>query len=58
MCGAPERLPVFGARTYSTVITTSVVQDLNEKIAGVDYMLRCTYRSSTLVPKVTLGFID
>jgi hypothetical protein len=48
MCGAPERLPAFGARTFSTVITTSVVQDLFEKIAGVDYMLRCTYRSSTL----------
>jgi hypothetical protein len=42
MCGAPERLPAFGARTFSTVITTSVVQDLNEKISSVDYMLRCT----------------
>jgi hypothetical protein len=31
MCGAPERLPTFGARTFSTVIKTSVVQDLNEK---------------------------
>jgi hypothetical protein len=40
MCGAPERLPVFGAPTFSTVITTSVVQDLIEKIAGVDYMMR------------------
>jgi hypothetical protein len=30
MCGAPERLPAFGARTFSTVITTCVVQDLNE----------------------------
>jgi hypothetical protein len=40
MCGAPERLPVFGERTFSTVITTSVVQDLNEKIAGVDCMMR------------------
>jgi hypothetical protein len=30
---------------FSTVITTSMVQDLNEKIADVDYMLRCTYRS-------------
>jgi hypothetical protein len=45
MCGAPECLPAFGARTFSTVITTSVVQDLNEKIACVDYPLRCTYRS-------------
>jgi hypothetical protein len=36
MFSAPERLPVFGACTFSTVITTSVVQDLNEKIAGVD----------------------
>jgi hypothetical protein len=35
MCGAPERLSEFGARTFPTVITTSVVQDLNEKIAGV-----------------------
>jgi hypothetical protein len=40
MCGAPERLPAFGARTFSTVITTSVVQDLNEKIASVDCMMR------------------
>jgi hypothetical protein len=31
MCGAPERLPAFGLSTFSTVITTSVVQDLNEK---------------------------
>jgi hypothetical protein len=38
--GAPERLPVFGARTFSTVITTSMVQDLNEKIASVDCMMR------------------
>jgi hypothetical protein len=40
MCGAPERLPAFGARTLSTVVTTSVVEDLNEKIAGVDCMMR------------------
>jgi hypothetical protein len=40
MCGAPERLSAFGARTFSTVITTSVDQDLNEKIAGVDCMMR------------------
>jgi hypothetical protein len=40
MCGAPERLPAFGARTFSTVITLSVVQDLKEKIAGVDCMMR------------------
>jgi hypothetical protein len=39
MFGAPERLPVFGARTFPTVITTSEVQDLNEKIAGVDDVL-------------------
>jgi hypothetical protein len=42
MFGAPERLPAFGERTFSTVITkftTSVVQDLNEKIAGVDCMM-------------------
>jgi hypothetical protein len=41
MCGAPERLPAFSARTFSTVITTSIVQDLEEeKIAGVDCMMR------------------
>jgi hypothetical protein len=39
MFGAPER-QAFGARTFSTVITTSVVQDLNEKISGVDCMMR------------------
>jgi hypothetical protein len=38
--GAPERLPAFGARTFPTVFTTSVVQDLNEKIAGIDCMMR------------------
>jgi hypothetical protein len=36
MFGAPERLPAFGVRTFPTVITTSVVQDLNVKIAAVD----------------------
>jgi hypothetical protein len=46
MCGAPELLPTFGARTFPSVITTSVVLDLNEIIFGVDYPLRCTYRSS------------
>jgi hypothetical protein len=40
MFGAPERLPAFGARTFSTVIKTFIVQDLNEKIAGVDCMMR------------------
>jgi hypothetical protein len=40
MCGAPERLMAFGARTFSTVITTSMVQGLNEKFAGVDCMMR------------------
>jgi hypothetical protein len=40
MFGAPERLPAFCARTFSTEITSSVVQDLNEKIAGVDCMMR------------------
>jgi hypothetical protein len=39
MFGALERLPAFGARTFSTVITISMVQDLNEKIAGVDCMM-------------------
>jgi hypothetical protein len=36
---APERLSAFGARTFATVITTSMVQDLNEKITGVDCMM-------------------
>jgi hypothetical protein len=40
MFDASERLTAFGARTFSTVITTFVVQDLNEKIAGVDCMMR------------------
>jgi hypothetical protein len=40
MYGAPVRLSVFGARNFPTVITTSVVQDLKEKIAGVDCMMR------------------
>jgi hypothetical protein len=31
MFAVPERLPAFGARTFSTAITTSMVQDLNEK---------------------------
>jgi hypothetical protein len=40
MFGAPERLPAFGARTFPTVITISMVQeDLNEKFAGVDCMM-------------------
>jgi hypothetical protein len=32
-------LPAFSARTFPTLIT-SVVQDLNEKITGVDCMMR------------------
>jgi hypothetical protein len=40
MFGAPKRLPAFGSHTFPTVITTSVVQDLIEKIAGVDFMMR------------------
>jgi hypothetical protein len=40
MFGAHARLPAFGARTFSTEITTSVTHDLNEKIAGVDCMIR------------------
>jgi hypothetical protein len=40
MFGAPKRLLGFGARTFSYVITTSVVQDINEKITGVDCMMR------------------
>jgi hypothetical protein len=33
MFGAPLSLLAFSARIFSTVITTSVVLDLNEKIA-------------------------
>jgi hypothetical protein len=40
MSGAPECLPVFGARTFSTVFTTSILQDFNEKVAEVDCMMR------------------
>jgi hypothetical protein len=40
MFSAPERLTAFGERTFPTVITTSVVQDIKEKIAGVDFMMR------------------
>jgi hypothetical protein len=40
MCGAPERLSAFGARTFSTVFTTPMIQDLNEKITGIDCMMR------------------
>jgi hypothetical protein len=40
MFGATERLPAFGAHPFSTVITTSVVQDLNEKFACVGCMMR------------------
>jgi hypothetical protein len=40
MFDVPERLPAFGARTFSTEITTSMVQDLTEKIAAVDCMMR------------------
>jgi hypothetical protein len=40
MFGAPERQPAFGARTFPTVITTSVVKDFNEKIAVVNCMMR------------------
>jgi hypothetical protein len=40
MFGAPERLSAVGARTFPTVITTSIVQDLNKKFAGVDGMMR------------------
>jgi hypothetical protein len=40
MVGPPERLSAFSARTFPTVITSSMVQDFNEKIAGVDCMMR------------------
>jgi hypothetical protein len=39
MFGPTERLPALDARTFSVVITTSVVQDLKEKIAGVHCMM-------------------
>jgi hypothetical protein len=49
MFGVPVRLPAFGARTFPTVITTtSVVQDLHEKISDVDCMMRCIYRSRAI----------
>jgi hypothetical protein len=46
MFGASECLPTFDARTFPSVFTTSVVQELNGKIADfdvccVDYPLRC-----------------
>jgi hypothetical protein len=31
MFGAPERLPLFGARTFPSAITTSEVRDLMKK---------------------------
>jgi hypothetical protein len=40
MFSDPEHLPAFGVRPFSTVITTSMVQELKEKIAGVDCMMR------------------
>jgi hypothetical protein len=40
MFDSPERLSAFGALTFPTVITASVVYDLKEKIAGVDCMMR------------------
>jgi hypothetical protein len=39
MFSAPERLPAFSAGIFSTVITTSVVQYFNEKIAGIDCVM-------------------
>jgi hypothetical protein len=40
MFGAPEHLSAFGVLTFPTIIKASVVQDINEKIAGVDCMMR------------------
>jgi hypothetical protein len=39
MSGGHERLPAFGACTFSIVIKSSMVQE-KEKIAGVDCMMR------------------
>jgi hypothetical protein len=39
MFGTTERLPAFSARTFSTVITTYMAQELIEKIVGVDCMM-------------------
>jgi hypothetical protein len=39
MFSTPERLPAFSAHTFPTLITASVFQDFNEKIAGVDCMM-------------------
>jgi hypothetical protein len=54
MCGAPERLPAFGALTFATVITTSVVQDLNEKIAGVVALIICCVARIVAAPKICM----
>jgi hypothetical protein len=40
MFGAPDCLPAFGAQSFFTVITAFMVQDLNEKITGVDCLMR------------------
>jgi hypothetical protein len=39
MFAAPERQLAIGAHTFSLVITTSVVEDSYEKIAGIDCMM-------------------
>jgi hypothetical protein len=54
MCGAPEHLPAFGAHSFSTVITTSVVQALNEKVAGVDCMMRWLYVARIVAAPIIL----
>jgi hypothetical protein len=36
----PKLLSALGARTFPTIIRTSVVQDLNEKIASFDCRMR------------------
>jgi hypothetical protein len=60
MFGTPERLPALGA-PFSTVITTSMVQYLNEKIADVDCMydaliIHCVARI-VAVPKNDLAHL-
>jgi hypothetical protein len=61
MFGAAERLPAFGARTFFTVITTSVVQDLNEKKSGaliIHCVAHIVAEPCSMVPFLTLGHLS
>jgi hypothetical protein len=48
MCGAPERLSAFGARTFPTVITTSMDQDLNLHCTMYTFTLKQLYTCTAL----------